>query len=486
MNPPHRPYPNAWESLAWLCLVALNGYLWLSISDTLDWKMVHDAPIMHYIAWNILDGAVPYRDIFDMNMPGTYLIHMGVLKIFGEGDPAWRLFDIFILALTSIGMIIFCWRQGLLAGVTAATLFACFHISGGELMVGQRDFLMTPFLIFGGHFVANIIENRQRMLYSFLAGILFGCAIWIKPYVLILFVVLLLYAKIQSKNIFVSLLMILGFLLPVGGMFGWLYMIDGLLSWWEIFSQYLVPIYSSVGNEMTKAQMVSEMLLTLAVLLPFLALSTPLTGRFFVSLSGVIFGVIHYIIQGKGWHYHLSPLLLWASVFVSYRIGSNIKAPKTTPRFAALIGISMTCALASPLYLLTPEKIEQKVPDQSEAIYSDLKDKIVAGDTVQVMDHTSGGIHALLKLHMKQPTRFLRDFHLYASGEKYYVQRIEDEFIHDLTEKLPKAIVLTRESWPSNNTGFDRIKNSPRLSDLLQSKYHVEIDNPEYRIYLRN
>jgi len=28
------------------------------------WPLIHDAPIMHYIAWLIAGGAVPYRDIF--------------------------------------------------------------------------------------------------------------------------------------------------------------------------------------------------------------------------------------------------------------------------------------------------------------------------------------------------------------------------------------------------------------------------------------
>jgi hypothetical protein len=36
-----------------------------------SWPLVHDAPIMHYIAWRIADGAVPYRDLFDMNQPGV-------------------------------------------------------------------------------------------------------------------------------------------------------------------------------------------------------------------------------------------------------------------------------------------------------------------------------------------------------------------------------------------------------------------------------
>ncbi len=48
---------------------------------------------MHYIAWLIAGGAVPYRDAFDMNLPRVYLIHWAVLSIAGAGDLGWRLFE---------------------------------------------------------------------------------------------------------------------------------------------------------------------------------------------------------------------------------------------------------------------------------------------------------------------------------------------------------------------------------------------------------
>ena len=45
----------------------------------MGWPLVHDAPIMHYVAWRIAEGAVPYRDLFDMNFPGVYLLHLLVV-----------------------------------------------------------------------------------------------------------------------------------------------------------------------------------------------------------------------------------------------------------------------------------------------------------------------------------------------------------------------------------------------------------------------
>ena len=65
------------------------------------WPLVHDAPLMHYIAWRILEGAAPYRDLFDMNFPGVYAAHLLLLLTLGPGDLAFRAFDLGILARSS-------------------------------------------------------------------------------------------------------------------------------------------------------------------------------------------------------------------------------------------------------------------------------------------------------------------------------------------------------------------------------------------------
>jgi len=57
--------------------LVLLYFLWRSLA----WPLVHDSAIMHYVAWLISQGAVPYRDAFDMNMPGVYLIHLVVLTL---------------------------------------------------------------------------------------------------------------------------------------------------------------------------------------------------------------------------------------------------------------------------------------------------------------------------------------------------------------------------------------------------------------------
>src|SRR2546423_2443578 len=96
------PALGAWILTEWVIVAGLAGVVVYVGWSSLAWPLIHDAPIMHYIAWRIGEGAVPYRDLFDMNFPGVYLIHLAVLRTLGAGDGGWRAFDLAWLALTSL------------------------------------------------------------------------------------------------------------------------------------------------------------------------------------------------------------------------------------------------------------------------------------------------------------------------------------------------------------------------------------------------
>jgi len=123
------------------------------------WPLIHDAPLMHYIAWRIGEGAVPYRDLFDMNFPGVYLLHMVALTLFGAGDGGWRAFDLTWLAGTSLAAAALAEPWGRLAAVGAGLFFTVYHLAGGAWQAGQRDFLLCPFMLLGGLGVARWAER---------------------------------------------------------------------------------------------------------------------------------------------------------------------------------------------------------------------------------------------------------------------------------------------------------------------------------------
>ena len=53
------------------------------------WPLLGDAPLMHYVVFLMQHGMAPYRDIVDLNQPGTYAVGAAVMW-FGKGALAWR------------------------------------------------------------------------------------------------------------------------------------------------------------------------------------------------------------------------------------------------------------------------------------------------------------------------------------------------------------------------------------------------------------
>src|ERR1035441_5977198 len=84
-----------------LTVSALLYFLW-----SWRWPLVGDASLIHYIGFLIQRGCAPYRQLGDMNMPGSYLIEIAAMRVFGMGDVAWRLFDFTLLALAAAAFFV--------------------------------------------------------------------------------------------------------------------------------------------------------------------------------------------------------------------------------------------------------------------------------------------------------------------------------------------------------------------------------------------
>src|SRR5207247_9151805 len=179
-----------------LLLAGFGAFAALLAWRSLPWPLIHDVALMHYAAWRIGDGAVPYRDLFDMNQPGPYLVHLVVLRTLGAGDGAWRVFDLAWLAVTSLIIAALAAPWGRLAAGGGALFFAAYHLGGGAWQVGQRDFLLCPFLLLAALGVVRWGECGDWITLA-LGGVALGAGATIKPHIVIfalLLVLLLLLA----------------------------------------------------------------------------------------------------------------------------------------------------------------------------------------------------------------------------------------------------------------------------------------------------
>ncbi len=181
------------------------------------WPLVGDSALIHYIGFLIQRHWAPYRQLGDMNMPGSYLIEIAAMHLFGMGALAWRLFDFTLLGIATAAFFLLTAnlggpsfpasseRVGSLAALFASSLFILIHGRDGLSEGGQRDLTMAVCLLAATAFL--FLAVRKRKLWPAAAfGLLSGIASTIKPTTLPLTLAqlaLALYAlnKIQGESV---------------------------------------------------------------------------------------------------------------------------------------------------------------------------------------------------------------------------------------------------------------------------------------------
>ena len=475
-----------------ILLLGLAGVVlyvgWLS----LPWPLIHDAPIMHYIAWRIGEGAVPYRDLFDMNFPGVYLLHLAVIRTLGAGDAAWRAFDLTWLGLSCLVIAALAAPWGRLAAAGGALFFAAYHLGGGAWQAGQRDYLLCVFLLAAALGVARWGERRD-VAALLVGGLALGAGITIKPHVVLFALALVPLVLLVSRRpararwmaaaAFAVSVIVIPLVVVV-----WLAALGALGPWREIVFGYLLPFYSRLGRPAAWTVYRSVLWPVIAAGL-VLSLGHALAARRFtfrhaVATAGVGYGVLHYVGQGKGWEYHLYPLAAFGAVLLF----SEVEAVLRARRF--LVGVPLAASLAALVVLLglTGARTAEAtwIWDKERVVRLlawDLEQRVRAGDTVQVLDTTDGGVHALLRTRVAEPTRFLYDFHFFHDTERPAIRALRAEFMRALDTRPPRYIVVFRTTWPVG--GYERIDTFPELVRHLAARYVVDIRQPAYTIYAK-
>lgn len=474
-----------------LLLVLVASLAWRSRS----WPLVHDAPIMHYLAWRVADGAVPYRDLFDMNFPGVYLVHIAVLKLLGPGDGAWRAFDLAWLAVTALAVAAFAAPWGRVAAAGGALFFAAYHLAGGAWQAGQRDFVLCPFLLVGALGVVRWAEAGCPREARSLAwgGLALGAGITMKPHALALAAGLALVVVVAARRAAVSAWVPgatfgLSVVLPSLAAAAWLSVVGALAAWREIVFDYLIPFYARLGRG--GGWMVHRGYVWLAIgAAVLISLGHALwrkgfTVRHVVAALGVLYGVAHFVGQGKGWEYHLYPLAAFVAVILFAEL-EPVRHARRRLVFAALaaslvivVGVLHVkgSEAASPAWIAEKER-------RVGALVDALAPRLRPGDLVQALDTTDGGIHALLRLRAVQPTRFVYDFHFYHDVGTPVVWSLRARFIDELDRRPPRFIVLFERSWPAG--GYDRLDGFPSLRRRLDGAYRRDTAGDGYVIYAK-
>lgn len=140
----------------WALAAVLAVLVVAFVALTRHWPMVGDAALLHYSVFLIEHGWVPYRDLPDINMPGAYWATAAAMKLPGQPDVAWRIFDLGLVALAGCGYYVIARPYSRFAALFATAMLLLVHGQDGVQQAGQRDLAIAVLLILGS---AALIEG---------------------------------------------------------------------------------------------------------------------------------------------------------------------------------------------------------------------------------------------------------------------------------------------------------------------------------------
>ena len=155
----------------WITLWLLGICLVICIPSLLLAPFGRDQGIYAWMAEGVLQGQRLYLELWDHKGPLVPLLYAAALSLFGVSEGAVRLFDVLLL-LGALGALIF--RRGF-AG-WASALFFLLLVNPDWWRSGQPDLWVADLFI-----IAIALGNLKQARADFVAGLLFGSILWVKP-----------------------------------------------------------------------------------------------------------------------------------------------------------------------------------------------------------------------------------------------------------------------------------------------------------------
>jgi hypothetical protein len=488
---------------AWAGWLVLALSLLTAAYESAQMPLFLDAPLMHFIAQQIVDrGVVPYRDVIDMNGPVTLIVHTFLYRVFGSGDTPWQVFC-FLLTLWSAGICLYLgWsahRRRQLFLLFFVSIFIVYLAIPLFFQAGQRDWLGACLVLSAVAFVLKEPLQKQGVSW-FLAGLFLGLAIGVKPNFALFCLPFLVFGASKKAPALPHhpWLRLLYWIWGVS--VGCLLSFGAVEDWFEMML-YNATEYRTIGR-LPLSKIFINFLWTSAS--AFLAASL-----FFIlplyrfEKSVIVFllllvtaGVLHYFTQGRGYEYHAFPMLLLAAASIAF----SLKPPFHDGSRLALLGVLVLCLqLAVKLYDPFEERpITRHFIDARQQQITQMKQWMTSLPPevrIQPLDTTGGVVHAMLLAGRPLASPLMYDFMLFegsAAAQAHFRQKVWQ----GLTAPQSRvAIFATNEGWPfeRKKNGYARHQRWPALVQLLETQYRKvqpcasrKIIRCNFTIYLPN
>ncbi|MGJ3237749.1 MAG: ArnT family glycosyltransferase [Anaerolineae bacterium] len=151
----------------------------------LTYPIGRDQGMYANIGRSILNGGVPFIDMWDIKPPPIYYLYALTLGLFGTNAPAIRALDLFWVPLGMFGMYVL-GRQikGERLGLFSALIYGAFYFNDGFQNLSQSDSLATIPTIWLAYVSYRASQDERTgtgRWWALIAGLIAGVLLWFKP-----------------------------------------------------------------------------------------------------------------------------------------------------------------------------------------------------------------------------------------------------------------------------------------------------------------
>ncbi len=520
-------------------ILIVIGVILLIAAPTLTYPLGRDQGEFATIGRGLLQGKIPYVDLWNPKPPAVFYIYAAAMSLFGQTAIALRAIDLIIFPIIALTLYALGARLAdRRVGLWAAALFGVFYFTETFWTLTQNDgiaLLPMTLAVWCAVRAADAPALRRSLVWALVCGGLLGWTFWFKyPFALLGVPVLVFYAvirrswdkSIRSWDIYA--IFVGGLLTLVGGAWNlarlgaW----DALLESAALTSSYTtltanLPDLLEAFRIALSYRWSQWGLLALLGLLGVIVTVRRRDPRWWAVLVWLLSGAAMMLVQAKGYDYHwlpmLPPLVLlaaWGSTrllsAIAALVGARLASPADaspplassrrggwevrlfdTLALAALLLIMATVIGAPTLPYLTGQEDQATYfarfvggefrADESLQVVNLLRARVAPGDSLFIWGFRPE-IYYLSGLN--PATRFIFQFPLVAD---WYPPEWREQTAEILWAALPPYVIVAQVDYMPWVTGSQADSNTllqsyPDLNDWLI--YNYERDSQIGNLFL--